>query len=179
MLPDPMSCLSHLNESERAEHEEHMLQSELEFGLMFEIAWYRLINSDPACWSWPAPTDDDLARVRDSYSQETQEVIGENGWRPILMTEWQQGRCAICGRHAQLVNDHDHETGLRRGGLCRSCNALEGLRYGGVFAKYRERNPASICGVRERYWNPVTHEFAEPAPPPRDPWLYDPLEGLL
>lgn len=152
-LPDPMSCLGHLNESERVIHEEDRMRSEVEFGLMFDLWWVRLINSDPACWSWPLPAG-------------------------VEMAEWQAGRCAICGHADVLVTDHDHRTGWVRGLLCRSCNTLEGCGHGGVFRKYREFNPASICGVQERYWNPFTKEFAEPAPPPHDPWKDNPMKGI-
>lgn len=36
--------------------------------------------------------------------------------------EWQQGKCVICGEVKPLCRDHDHNTGLDRGFLCRSCN---------------------------------------------------------
>lgn len=96
----------------------------------------------------------------------------------MLMAKWQAGRCAICGHVAVLVNDHDHQTSLVRGLLCRSCNTLEGMGHQGVFAKYRAFSPAIICGVRERYWNPFTKEYAEPAPPPGDPWRDNPMKGI-
>jgi hypothetical protein len=35
--------------------------------------------------------------------------------------------CAICGTDGQLVIDHDHDTGLVRGGLCHTCNAGLGM----------------------------------------------------
>lgn len=38
----------------------------------------------------------------------------------------QEGKCAICGvdpGYGQLVLDHDHETNLIRGLLCRPCNS--------------------------------------------------------
>lgn len=34
--------------------------------------------------------------------------------------------CAICKSTAQLVGDHDHETGAPRGILCRNCNLALG-----------------------------------------------------
>jgi hypothetical protein len=43
------------------------------------------------------------------------------------MFKGQDGRCAICDNESGLVVDHDHETGLVRGGLCRSCNTGLGL----------------------------------------------------
>jgi hypothetical protein len=80
-----------------------------------------------------------------------------------------------------LVEDHDHKTAMVRGRLCRSCNVLEGMGHGGVFAKYRERNPAVICGVQERYWNEYTKAYAEPVQPspPYDPWKNNPMRGVL
>ena len=39
------------------------------------------------------------------------------------------GPCEICEETAELVNDHDHETGDKRGKLCQRCNlALGGFR---------------------------------------------------
>jgi len=34
----------------------------------------------------------------------------------------QGGRCAMCGAESVLVVDHDHDTGVVRGLLCRTCN---------------------------------------------------------
>ena len=152
-LPDPMSCLGHLNESERAAHEADRARWEAEC-LPFEFARYQLLNSDPACWSWPPPSEPDIAA-------------------------WQDGRCAVCGRRDPLVTDHNHRTAMIRGLMCRSCNALEGAGLGGVFTKYRGRNPATICGVRERYRDPFTGELAEPTPEDADRWLHDVLDGVL
>jgi hypothetical protein len=35
--------------------------------------------------------------------------------------------CAICKKSDDLAIDHDHDTGLFRGILCRSCNAALGM----------------------------------------------------
>lgn len=37
-----------------------------------------------------------------------------------------QKRCAVCGVEDDLVGDHDHQTGLARGILCRPCNLAIG-----------------------------------------------------
>jgi len=39
----------------------------------------------------------------------------------------QEGACLLCGRHTDLVIDHDHETGEVRGGLCNQCNVGLGM----------------------------------------------------
>jgi hypothetical protein len=53
-----------------------------------------------------------------------------------------------------------------RGWLCRSCNGREGhARWDDAqFAKYRNRNLASILGLEIRYWSPFMG-WAEPEPP--------------
>jgi Recombination endonuclease VII len=124
-------------------------------------------EGDPACWSWPAPGEAELGEMAPEA-------------RTAAMHAWHEGRCAICGCAAAVI-DHDHETALVRGRLCRSCNVSEG--YGNltrdVFVKYRERNPASIWDVREVYCNAFTGTFAEPVPSAPDRWSYDALDGVL
>lgn len=157
-MADPQSCGSHLTSEERAELDELNARFHAEFVapmLEWEVTRF---SGDPACWSWAPPAP------------------GSTG---VSLLAWQQGRCAICATTSfPLDEDHDHQTGLVRGYLCRSCNSCEGSRRGGVWDKYREQNPASICGVRERYWHPIRQEYAEPAAP-YDPWKDNPLRGVL
>lgn len=150
--PDPESCLSHLTAIERAEHEKILERRRAE-SEEFWAPKAAALGRDPACWSWPAPAGAGLA-------------------------DWQEGRCAICGQHDVLVIDHDHATGLIRGLLCRSCNTCEGLRVGGVWDKYRGRNPASICGTREPYWHPFEKRYATAAPPAVDQWKNNAMRGI-
>ena len=37
------------------------------------------------------------------------------------------GDCALCGRHRELVQDHDHDTGKLRSKLCIACNSGLGM----------------------------------------------------
>lgn len=100
----------------------------------------RLAERDPACWAWATRPEgaDPHRRLHD----------------------WHDGRCAVCGYRASLVTDHDHETGLVRGLLCRNCNAAE-PHDDGLFEKYRDRSPASILGVSIRYHDPF-NGWAQP-----------------
>ena len=62
----------------------------------------------------------------------------------------QKFKCAVCGvklrgsSRGGATLDHDHETGVIRGVLCRSCNGGEGkiknaaIRYGGGKANWRK-----------------------------------------
>lgn len=78
-----------------------------------------------------------------------------------FMFDWQQSRCAICGRPGRrggtrsdsLVLDHDHKSGIARGFLCHPCNKREGLdRPGdGRYANYRRRPPAALLGFSVPY----------------------------
>lgn len=89
----------------------------------------------PACWSWPRPYPGDL----EEHS---------------ALEVWQDGRCAVCSWRPPaggLVDDHDHDSGLRRGWLCRGCNTGEGVSRERVFALYRWRNPATIIGLELLY----------------------------
>ena len=110
-----------------------------------------------------------MRRVREQWEREaptSSKSMSEEEWHWWLMVEWQADRCAICGglglRGVKLVTDHDHKTGMVRGLLCIRCNAQEGRLDLPVFVKYRQRNPASICGLRMLYYNYFTQQYAEP-----------------
>jgi hypothetical protein len=95
-------------------------------------------DDDPACWTWPVPQTLGFADERSAEE---------------FLRHWNQ-QCAICGWRDAEVTDHDYQTGLVRGRLCRSCNVREGVSAEGVFVKYRERNPATMLGIQVRYWSP-------------------------
>lgn len=99
----------------------------------------------PACATWPVTRDFDPRHVR---------IWG-------LLCMWQDGRCAVCGLRGDLVTDHDHNTGLIRGHLCRGCNAKEGLRWWAMpaFAHWRAGlNPAHLLNHHEPYWAHIPNE---------------------
>lgn len=103
---------------------------------------------EPACWTWEPAASDRTGDERDPL---------------VAFADWHADRCAVCGfRAPRLVKDHDHETGLIRGLLCRSCNGQE-PHDGGLFQRYRMRSPADILGIRLVYVDPI-HGPAEPRP---------------
>lgn len=66
------------------------------------------------------------------------------------LTQWQDGRCAMCDAREQLVSDHCHMTGLVRGLLCRSCNTSEAFSEEPHWVAWRNwDNPAHEFGVVE------------------------------
>lgn len=156
---------------------------------------------NPVCWYWPAeqPTTEDARRKffeqfeRQGRSPEQIQVLWDlecvadviAGSDLGALERWQDGRCAVCGRHADLVCDHDHATGLVRGWLCRSCNATEGKNQepDTIFTKYRERPPAAILGLNIRYLDPVFGDYALPQSPRavdlEDKWIDAASEGIL
>lgn len=151
------ACVKHLNDEERTTYETEKAKWRAHFQ-PYRQQRTALLLGDPACWSWPVPGED-LASG-DEY---------EDARR---LSDWQKGRCAICGIVDQLVNDHDHQTGLVRGRLCRPCNTSEGFdgRPGTVFERYRQRPPTSMLRIRLRYWDPIAKAFAQPERQIEDGW---------
>ncbi|WP_425498863.1 endonuclease domain-containing protein [Natronoglycomyces albus] len=81
------------------------------------------------------------------------------------MKAWHGGSCAICGvKPEKLDLDHDHDSGLIRGFLCRSCNAREARSQDEVFVRYRHRNPASILGLKIVYSKSISRHTQYPRP---------------
>jgi hypothetical protein len=107
-------------------------------------------------------------RIRTELGEDAA-VLGTDMLRWMLMGEWQDSRCAICGcRTRWLVEDHDHRTGLFRGFLCQSCNTME-PGSPGVYAMYREHCPAIIFNIKRTYggsWsgNAIALEYAHLPP---------------
>lgn len=124
----------------------------------------RLDARDPGCWLWGASLNwDDIAVY---YGGPTGDLLRrfeerEEGALRIVFAAWHNNRCAVCGfPDGRLVMDHDHDTGLIRGLLCRSCNGCE-PHNGGLFDKYRQKHPAQILGIELRYFDPF-NGWAQP-----------------
>ena len=111
------------------------------------------VPTEPACWSWDPPRTlgqirADLERINPPEIVALYADLGDG----LIFDDFHRGRCAICGTTVRAdVDDHDHATGLSRGKLCRSCNVSEGRSDAQIFVNYRERNPASILGLRIPY----------------------------
>lgn len=115
-----------------------------------------------ACWSWPVTTEHQQ-RAGEARACPDPAQAYQLAW--TLLTDWQAGRCGICGGNSDRFLDHSHKTGLVRGWLCQSCNLSEGFDGSpdGRAARYRTKNPASILGIEMRYYSPFTG-WAEPEP---------------
>lgn len=153
-----------------------------------EAEFEETVTADPVCWSWPStapepeiPEGVSAAVARRLHDMQASSPEARAG---VQLEQWHDGRCAICGGRSSLVEDHDHQTGLVRGLLCRGCNTREGSSYWAsrtdtIYAKYRKRPPTAILGMVIRYWDPVLQDYAPALPPPpsraqsraENPWL--------
>lgn len=155
-VPDPHSCTTHLEVAERATLEEYKDRTDESRIWAREYERWATYD-DPACWSWEPRDMSRWEAYRDNFPEVVRPTLSKEICLEGLMDGWHEDRCAICGRdgRGRLVTDHDHDTGWIRGLLCRSCNTKEGCTPGGIWEKYRQRNPASICGVKAVYVSPV------------------------
>lgn len=128
----------------------------------------------PACWDWPAgrPPYRPLPGLELLGPLPDWALAATGPDSPMahaqMLREWQSGRCAVCGDDRQeLVEDHDHDSGLTRGYLCRSCNLGEGVHRSPVFDLYRERYPTLILGLTIPYsgWGWADGKRIAPDPP--------------
>lgn len=180
--PKAEGCFTHMSDAERA-----VLERRKGIDREAEERWFA---ADPVCWSWPVPANvATWTRPRDpELPDELNDLFAKQDSKDpedrarSLLTWWQDGRCAICGHRNGLVEDHDHDTGLTRGQLCQSCNIREGIYRGddSPFGRYRQRPPATILGVRMRYWDPIAKDYAHPSPvrPEADKWTDAASEGI-
>ncbi|GES27969.1 endonuclease domain-containing protein [Streptomyces angustmyceticus] len=155
-----------------------------------EEAWQAYLAADPICWGWPVPDDWDNwtypqgGDINDQLSETALAMIMGNpeSRASAILRHWQDGRCAICGHRRELVEDHDHFTGLTRGYLCRGCNTQEGVYQDSntLFGRYRRRHPTSLLGLRIRYWDPFINDYAPPrtAETKQERWTDAASEGI-
>lgn len=152
------SCGAHLTATEKALRDAVATESDRALWLALDVP--------PVCWLWDVPATADRTTPERA------------------LTAWQAGRCAICGAAGEpLVEDHDHETGMARGWLCRSCNMREGSpTYRGdgptVFTYYRRRPAAAVLGVSYRYISPLWGPDFGTGPPAVDRWRDNALSGI-
>jgi hypothetical protein len=162
MGPKADGCFTHMSDADR-----QILEARRALDRDAEERW---LSADPVCWSWPIPADIEtwVAPRNPELSGQLNDLLAKQdredpeSWAHSLLAWWQEGRCAVCGHRYHLVEDHDHETGLTRGWLCRGCNIQEGIRRGdgSPFARYRRQHPTSMLGLRIRYWDPFLKGFA-------------------
>ena len=155
-IPDPHTCTTHLDVTERSALEEFLDRTD-ESRIQDREYERWATYDDPACWSWEAPDMDRWEEYRDTLPVVARPTLTKEICHEALLKRWHAGRCAICAWDKErLLADHDHETGWVRGWLCRSCNTREAINPGGIWEKYRQRNPAGICGVQVMYISPYS-----------------------
>ena len=70
------------------------------------------------------------ARKQRAHALHVERTYGITAGEYQTLLDHQGGRCAICeratGKTRRLAVDHDHETGLVRGLLCKPCNRMLG-----------------------------------------------------
>lgn len=93
-------------------------------------------------------------------------LIGVSMLDPVdVLSKHQRGVCANCKRSDDLVVDHDHETGLVRGLLCRSCNSQEGWGLRSWIEAYRDEPPAAYIGLvvpyRDTRWGAWARKYPD------------------
>ena len=92
--------------------------------------------------------------------------------------DFQAGRCAMCGYgDADLVIDHDHQTGMVRGLLCRSCNVSEPHNDHEAWRLWRAgATPMAMLGIEDEYSAPFY--YGPPRQTVRDQRLSDAVRGM-
>jgi hypothetical protein len=157
------ACSRHATAEESAEHQDALARERDEAQ---RLLLARHQSLPVACWSWPV-AGEHLRRAGEARDCLHLEQARSLAWD--LLVDWQARRCAICGSRDDRYLDHSHETGLVRGWLCHGCNIGEGLSHipGGQFERYREKNPATILGIKIRYRDPRPSWY-EPTSPAVD-----------
>lgn len=150
---------------------------------------------EPECWSWPIPPllrdmeelvahllsgSEHLSSAERRTPEAARFIAHVVGPERVQFDGFHDGRCALCGRRFDLVQDHCHDTGQIRGWLCRSCNALEGKSNHPSVVNYRRRHPAAMLGFYEPYtgygwhlgWSLMEHRASAytRGPRPPTPW---------
>lgn len=100
----------------------------------------------PFVWDLPLLP---LTVLEERFYLDRHPLLREIGAAPLsLLSFWQTHRCGVCGDAGDLVLDHDHGSGLVRGYLCRSCNAGEGVGWGGAWELWRLIPAARLLGLQ-------------------------------
>lgn len=79
--------------------------------------------------------------------------------RAAILSKRQEGKCAICGTPCTVTTgclDHNHDTGIIRGVLCRNCNGIEGKIRNLVTRGRRGMPHKDYLGAVLLYW--IHHE---------------------